>query len=165
MSEIRIRKRHRLREKEVRVLEDEIKQRLGIEQLFGQNVAVDRAEGPEFDVIYVNNEIIGLVYEDKAFLSVRGLLKYPASKYGITVDMGAVPFVTKGADIMGPGITDADPEIVPGDLVWIKDVKNGVPLAVGQALISGEQMSSKSPGKAIKNIHPVTDKLWKAGED
>ena len=53
MSEIRIRKRHRLREKEVRVLEDEIKQRLGIEQLFGQNVAVDRAEGPEFDVIYV----------------------------------------------------------------------------------------------------------------
>ena len=165
MSEIRIRKRHRLREKEVRPLEEEIKERLGIEKLFDAKDAVDRAEAPEFDVLFGNNEIMGLIYEGKAFLSVRGLLKYPAKKYGITVDMGAVPFVTKGADIMGPGITDADPQIVPGDLVWIKDIKNGVPLAVGEALVSAEQMLAKAPGKAIKNLHHVTDKLWKAGED
>ena len=31
---------------------------------------------------------------------------------------------------MGPGIVDADPDVQPGDLVWVKDVNNGVPLAV-----------------------------------
>ena len=78
--------------------------------------------------------------------------------------MGAVPYVTNGADVMGPGILEADPGISEGDLVWIKDVKNNVPLAVGVALRSGEELSSKQPGKAIKTIHYVGDKLWKTGE-
>jgi len=76
-----------------------------------------------------------------------------------------VPFVTKGADVMGPGIVDADPSIIPGDLVWVKDVKNGRPLMIGEALVSGEQMRTRSSGKAIKSIHFVADKLWKVDED
>jgi len=60
---------------------------------------------------------------------------------------------------------DADPAIAPGDLVWIKDVKNGRPLAIGEALISGDQMRTRSPGKAINSIHHVADKLWKVDED
>jgi PUA domain protein len=164
MSEIRIRKRHRLREKEIKVLDEEIRSRLGAEA-FKANEPVDRAESSEFDVLFIGNQIQGIVYQGKAFLTVRGLLKHPASKAYVVVDMGAVPFVTKGADIMGPGIVDADPSIAPGDLVWIKDIKNGRPLAIGEALISGEQMKTKAPGKAIKSIHYVADKLWKVDED
>ena len=164
MSDIRIRKRHRLREKEIKVLEEELRSRLGIE-VFLPGEAVDRAESTEFDVLFLNNQIQGIIYQGKAFLTVRGLLKHPAPKAYVVVDMGAVPFVTKGADVMGPGIVDADPAIVPGDLVWIKDVKNGRPLAIGEALISGEQMGTRSPGKAIKSIHYVADKLWKVDED
>ena len=78
--------------------------------------------------------------------------------------MGAVPYVTNGADVMGPGITAADPDIAEGDMVWIRDARNGAPLAVGVALRSGEALASKEPGKAIKTIHFVGDKLWKTGE-
>ena len=78
--------------------------------------------------------------------------------------MGAVPFITNGADCMGPGIVDADESIQEGDYVWIRDVKNQVPLAVGQALRSGADLKAKQPGKAIKSINNVGDKLWKAGE-
>lgn len=126
---------------------------------------MDRAESTEFDVLFINNQVQGIIYQGKAFLTVRGLLKHPASKAYVVVDMGAVPFVTKGADVMGPGIVDADPAIAPGDLVWIKDVKNGRPLAIGEALISGDQMRTRSPGKAINSIHHVADKLWKVDED
>jgi len=77
---------------------------------------------------------------------------------------GAVPFVVKGADIMGPGIVDADKEINPGDFVWVRDVKNLRALAIGEALISGMEMLQKKPGKAIKSIHYVGDKLWKYDE-
>ena len=91
-------------------------------------------------------------------------MKYRPAARSVTVDMGAVPFVTNGADVMGPGITDADESIAEGDLVWIKDVKNGAPLAIGKALRSGAELKNKAGGKAIKTIHYVGDKLWKTGE-
>ena len=164
MSEIRIRKRHRLREKEIKVLDEEISSRLGVEA-FAPGEAVDRGVSTEYDVLFIGTQVQGIIYQGKAFLTVRGLLKHPASKAFVTVDMGAVPFVTKGADVMGPGIVDADPSIIPGDLVWVKDVKNGRPLMIGEALVSGEQMRTRSSGKAIKSIHFVADKLWKVDED
>lgn len=164
MSEIRIRKRRRLREKEIRALGEEIRSRLGVEA-FTPGEAVDRGESTEYDVLFIGNKVLGIVYKGKAFLTVRGLLKYPAAKAHVTVDMGVVPFVTKGADVMGPGIVDADITIAPGDLVWVKDVKHGRPLMIGEALVSGDHMMTKSPGKAIKSIHHVADKLWKVDED
>jgi predicted RNA-binding protein (TIGR00451 family) len=72
--------------------------------------------------------------------------------------------VVKGADIMGPGIVDADKDIKPGDFVWVRDVKNLRALASGEAIISGMEMLQKKPGKAVKSIHYVGDKLWKYDE-
>ena len=60
--------------------------------------------------------------------------------------------------------SDADETIAEGDLVWIKDIKNGAPLAIGKALRSGTELKQKAGGKAIKTIHFVGDKLWKTGE-
>ena len=65
---------------------------------------------------------------------------------------------------MGPGIVDADKDIKVGDFVWIRDVKNLRALAIGEAMVSGEDMLQKKPGKAVKSIHYVGDKLWKYDE-
>lgn len=163
MSDIRIKKRGRLREKEIKSLSEEISQKVGT-QVFSLKDTIDKAESSEFDVIFVNNEILALVISGKAFLTVKGLLKYNPPKSYVTVDMGAVPFVVKGADIMGPGIVDADKDIRPGDFVWVRDVKNLRALAIGEAMVSGEEMLQRKPGKAIKSIHYVGDKLWKYDE-
>ena len=163
MADIMVRKRKRMREKEVKALREQFSEIFGVET-FGEKDAVDMAESSEYNLIFVNNDILGLVYEGKPFLTVRGLLKYKPEARAVTVDMGAVPYVTNGADIMGPGIVDADPSIHEGDLVWIRDIKNRVPLAVGMALRNGNSLKSKEKGKAIKAIHNVGDKLWKTGE-
>ena len=163
MADIMVRKRKRMREKEVKALREQFSEIFGVET-FGEKDAVDMAESSEYNLIFVNNDILGLVYEGKPFLTVRGLLKYKPEARAVTVDMGAVPYVTNGADIMGPGIVDADPSIQEGDLVWIRDIKNRVPLAVGMALRNGNSLKSKEKGKAIKAIHNVGDKLWKTGE-
>ena len=86
MSEIRIRKRHRLREKEIKVLDEEIRSRLGVEA-FPPGEAVDRGESTDYDVLFIGNQVQGVVYKGKAFLTVRGLLKHPAAKAYVTVDM------------------------------------------------------------------------------
>ena len=163
MAEIRIRKRKRMRSKDIKALADQLSSVLGV-PVFGENDPVDLAEGPDFDVIYVANDILGLVYEGQPFLTVRGLQKYRPERRYVTVDMGAVKFVTNGADVMGPGITEADDGISARDMVWIRDEKNRVPLAVGVALRDTEGIRSKEKGKAIQMLHYVGDKLWKAGE-
>ena len=163
MADIRIKKRKRMREKEVKALASQLTDVFGAE-VFTEKDAVDVAESTDFDLIFVNNDILGIIYEEKPFLTVRGILKYRPEKRAVTVDMGAVPYVTNGADVMGPGIVEADQSIAEGDLVWIRDIKNKVPLAIGVALRDGAGLSAKEKGKAIKTLHNVGDKLWKSGE-
>ena len=45
-------------------------------------------------------------------------------------------------------------------MVWVRDQEHGKPLAVGQALVSGDEMVSMTKGKAIKTLHWVGDELW-----
>jgi PUA domain protein len=163
MAEIRIRKRKRLRNKEAKALADEISAIVGV-PVFDGDEPIDRAESPDFDLIYVGNDILGMIVGEKPFLTLRGVLRYEPVKRYVTIDMGAVPYIANGADCMGPGIVEADPEIAEGDFVWIRDINNKRPLAVGISQRSGEELSKKLPGKAIKTLNTVGDKLWKAGE-
>ncbi len=163
MADIRIKKRKRMRSKEIKVLAEQMADVFGI-QTFTEDDPVDMAEGQDFNLIFVGNDILGMIYEEKPFLTVRGLLKYKPSTCFVTVDMNAVPYVVNGADIMGPGIVDADDSISEGDMVWIRDEKNLAPLAVGVALRDAASMKAKEKGKAIMSLHSVGDKLWKSGE-
>jgi PUA-domain protein len=163
MADIMIRKRKRMRAKEIKVLSKELEEALQV-PVFTEDDAVDMAESSEYNLIFVGNDILGLMYEGRPFLTVRGVMRYRPERKFVTIDMGAVPFIINGADCMGPGITDADGSIEPGDMVWIRDVKNLVPLAVGISERSGEELKAKKGGKAIKSLHYVGDKLWKTGE-
>jgi PUA domain protein len=79
--------------------------------------------------------------------------------------MGAVKFVYNGADVMAPGVVDADSSISQGDLAWVRDEKNLRPLAVGIALMNGDEMTSENVGKALESIHHVGDAIWQLDED
>lgn len=161
---MRIRKRHRLKRKEIKRLSEEISQQIGV-PTFDESDTVDLGGAPDFDVIFVNGKVLALVFGEKAFLSVRGVLEYRTEKKFVTVDMGAVGFVCNGADVMGPGIIDVDTGIEEGDMVWIRDEKNFKPLAIGKALVPGSEMLGKGKGKMIQSVTYVGDKLWKLDED
>jgi PUA domain protein len=66
---------------------------------------------------------------------------------------------------MAPGITEADPAIRAGDIVWVRDEKNRRPLAVGRAIMDGPTMAREEKGKAIETIHHVGDEIWRLGEE
>lgn len=117
------------------------------------------------DVVYVEGKILGVIVEGRPFLSVRGLLAYGPSRRFVTVDMGAVEFVYNGADVMAPGVVDADASIEEGNLVWVRDERNLRPLAIGVALMNGNEMVTEGSGKALKSIHHVGDAIWQLDED
>jgi len=160
---LRLRRRQRLRRKEVAELIQSIKDSLGVE-LAGPDEPIESAEADEWKLILVKGKAMALVLGDKPFLTVRGLLAHKPARRFVTVDMGAVRFVANGADIMAPGIVDADTAIGAGDLVWIRDERNKQPLAIGEALISGADMIAKESGKAVKSLHCVGDELWNLDE-
>jgi PUA domain protein len=88
------------------------------------------------------------------------VLAWNIEKSWAAVDHGAIPFLMNGADCMGAGVHLADPDIEPGDLMWIRDQQHGKPLAIGMAIVSGDEMMKMTKGKAIKTIHWVGDELW-----
>jgi PUA domain protein len=155
----RLKKRHRLRKKEIKSLLQELSE-IFSSQCFSPEDTIDMADIQKFHVIFVNGEILGMVYNGVPFLTVKGLLKYKPQEKFVTVDMGAVKFVYNGADVMAPGVVDADSKIQKGDIVWVRDEKNLQPLAVGESLMTGDEMISAESGKAIKSIHHVGDDVW-----
>jgi PUA-domain protein len=78
----------------------------------------------------------------------------------VVVDMGAIPYVCNGADVMAPGIVCVAGEFGKGDLVFVVDEKHGKPLALGEILYNSENAKSIKQGVVIRNIHFVSDKIW-----
>lgn len=76
------------------------------------------------------------------------------------VDMGAIPYVCKGATVMAPGIVRYDGEFAAHDLVLVVDMKHGKALAVGEVLIDSATARATKKGPVVKTLHYVSDKIW-----
>ncbi|CAL1534365.1 unnamed protein product [Lymnaea stagnalis] len=78
----------------------------------------------------------------------------------------------KGADLMLPGVVpDNEPSpkmfgnLQKGDIVSIKIAGNKSPVALGKALLSGEDMyMSAMRGKGVAVLHMLGDVLWEIGD-
>jgi PUA-domain protein len=156
---VRIKNRHRLKEREVKELISELQRRFH-SNFFEPSATVDVGTLEEYTVVLINDSTDFIMHDDKLVFTLHGINKYQPNTNFVVVDMGAVGFIVKGADVMAPGVTDADPGIAKEDLVWVCDEKNRKALAVGVALMTGEEMKESKVGKAVKIVHYVGDRLW-----
>jgi PUA-domain protein len=125
-----------------------------------ENKTLEKITFEEYSIILVDGKPLLFEIEGQLFPTVRGALEMGLQKRVVTVDKGAIRFVSNGADIMAPGVVAADSEVKEGDLVIIVEETHRKPLAVGKALMGGQEMVEASSGKAIKSITHVGDKLW-----
>jgi len=94
------------------------------------------------------------------FLSETEMLeKFPS----VTVDMGAVEFMCKGANLMRPGIKEFT-EFENDKLVCIVEESQHKFLAVGKSVVYSSELETMDKGEVIKNIHYVSDKFWETGK-
>ena len=137
-----------------------------LESTFGEgmteleNKTLEKVTFDEYSLILVEGKPLLFEIEKHLFPTVRGALEMGLQKRLVVIDKGAIRFVSNGADIMAPGIQEADPDIKEGDLVIIVEETHRKPLAIGKALMEGKQMVDANSGKAIKSISHVGDKLW-----
>jgi len=136
---LKVRRRARLRRKEATDFLGRLADEFGIDVPL-DDVPLDEAEAGPQRLLLRNNDAIAIFLESGIAPTIRGLLAFPAKKRAVTVDMGAVRFIYNGADVMAPGIVEADPGIRAGDVVWVRDEKNGRPLAIGRAIMVGDEI-------------------------
>ncbi len=149
-------KRQRLRKKEAKRLAEEIRNSFGIE-ISG---SIDKVDVNGRIVFLVDDEPLILEHDGRHYFTLYGIMKFRPEKGMVVVDEGAVKFVMNGADVMKPGIVQADESLKQGDFCYVAVEKKLTPLAVGIALVDGIEMIGEK-GKAVKNLHHLNDKIWK----
>jgi len=111
------------------------------------SIKFSRKEKFEIDdeIILINGHPFFFYYEKRLVPTLKLISENNILKT-ITIDMGAVKFVAKGADIMRPGITKIDETIEMNDLVTIVDETHNKAIGIGLALFSGKEMQNVTSG-------------------
>lgn len=155
---MKIKKRNFLKNKKVKEIKNNLSQ---YEEIIPKKAKVELVKIEDLPEIYlVDDEPLLMQSNDEIIPTLKAALKMDIDSKYATVDQGAINFVIKGADIMSPGIVEADETITPGETIIVLDDVHRKPLAIGTSLITGQEMMDNDKGKAIKNLHYVGDTIW-----
>lgn len=147
----------RLSNSEKKELNNQLEQKFRLVDFIKKDDIIDKTD----DFILIQGKKLFFYHDNEVVPTLHALLKQNTILKKVIVDMGAVKFVIKGADIMRPGIRKLDENIVKNEFVVIVDETHGKPLAVGKMLFSGEEVMAMNSGKVIKNLHYIGDEIWK----
>ena len=109
--------------------------------------------GEGFKALKIDNEYLPFLSETEI------LAKFP----NVMVDMGAVKFMCKGANVMRPGIKNFT-EFENGDIVCVVEESQHKFLAIGKSIVASSEMESMEKGEVLKNLHFISDKFWEVGK-
>lgn len=156
-------KRYFLKAREGKALLKEASEKLKIslEENFGSDARMELVE-TDFGGIFLINGKPLLFKTESGIFPTLVFTELIALAPKVVIDMGAVPHVCNGADIMAPGVVRFEGSFNKGDLVFVVDEKHGKPIAVGETAYSDAEAAKIKHGAVVKNIHFVGDKIWNA---
>jgi PUA-domain protein len=152
--------RKRLKQKETRnFLEQFTKEYGSFGKFTEEQTGVEMSEINEKVVFFLDNEpsivkIGARLYPTLVFKKV--LERLPR----VIVDMGAIPHICNGADIMAPGVRNVQGDFLAGSVVAVAEDKYGKYLAIGETTMDSDEMRRTRQGKVMKNRHYVGDEIW-----
>ena len=151
-----------MKDKELKQLILQLQERAKIDtkELMGNSARVEVAESKNVTIFLINDKPLFAKKDDSVFpaLGSDDLKKFLPQ---VVVNMGAVPHVCNGADIMAPGIIHIKGDFRKDEFVVVVDEQHKKPLAIGVSLCDSETIKNMKHGKTIKNIHFVGDDLWR----
>jgi PUA-domain protein len=154
-------RRYPLKAKEAKQIVEVVskKLRLDLDTLFGAKANVEVVESDVGEIYLIEGKPILFKSGDK-ILPTLLFSEFIAKAPKIVVDMGAIPYVCKGATVMAPGIVRVEGEFIKGDLVIVVDMKHGKALSLGESLLDAETAKQTKKGPVVKTLHYVSDKIW-----
>jgi PUA-domain protein len=154
-------RRHFLKTREAKSLLVKASEKLKVdlEQVFKAKVSVELVETEFAEIVFVDG---------RPLLAKVGANVFPTLVFNelfalapkVVVDMGAVPHVCNGANVMAPGIRRFEGEFRKGDFVLVVDERHGKPIAVGEIMYDAGDAEKVLQGAVARNVHFVGDKIW-----
>jgi PUA domain protein len=154
-------RRHFLKTKESKALltkaSEKLKTDLGL--LFKDKVNIEVFETESAQIFLINAKPVLIKADENIYPTLR-FNEYFKTAPKVVVDMGAVPYVCKGANIMAPGIKGFEGQFAENDIVVVVDEKHSRPIAVGEILYDAGKVKNVNKGTVVKNLYYVGDKTW-----
>jgi PUA-domain protein len=147
-----------IRKSEIKKINSQIKELYGLDDFISKTSKAEIIEDKSIKLLAIDNVIQFFFKDDLLIPTLKNLKDFTLPS--VIVDMGAIKFVSNGADIMRPGITHIDNDIKKGDILQVIDENNKVPISICQALFDAQDMKQKDTGKVLKNLHYVGDEVW-----
>ncbi len=145
---------------ETSVILKTVSERWGIDCPKLKNLKVHQISDDAQIIIGEGIKILKISDDYLPFLSeTKTLEKFP----NVIVDMGAIKFMCKGANLMRPGIKKFT-EFEKDGIVCIVEESQHKFLAVGKALVSSSELENMEKGEVVENLHYISDKFWEAGK-
>lgn len=154
-------KRYFLKAKEAKALLNEASAKLkkNLEKDFGVNAKIELVKTDFGEIFIINAKPLLFKTDDGIFptlLSKELFVSMPK----VVVDMGAIPHICNGANVMAPGVIRFEGNFDRGDLIVVVDERHGKPIAVGEACYSYVEVTEIKHGIVVKNVHFVGDEIW-----
>jgi len=154
-------RRYFLKTKESKALlrkaSEKLKTDLGL--IFKDKVNVEVFETESNEIFLINAKPVLVKAEEKIYPTLK-FDEYFQTAPKVVVDMGAVPYVCNGANIMAPGIKRFEGQFAEKDIVIVVDDKHSRPIAIGEILYDADNAKNVSQGTVVKNLYYVGDKTW-----
>jgi PUA-domain protein len=154
-------RRYFLKTKESKALlrkaSEKLKTDLG--RLFRDKVNVEVFETESAEIFLINAKPV-LVKADENIYPTLKFDEYFQTAPKVVVDMGAVPYVCNGANVMAPGIRRFEGQFAENDIVIVVDEKHSRPIAIGKILYGADKVRNVSQGTIVRNLYYVGDKTW-----
>jgi PUA-domain protein len=154
-------RRYPLKTKEAKLIIEDSSKKLNfdLEALYGAKANVEVVDSDVGEIYLIEGKPI-LFKLGNVVLPTLLFSEFAAKAPKIVVDMGAIPYVCKGATVMAPGIVRVEGKFGKGDLVLVVDMKHGKALALGESLLDAETAKQTKKGPVVKTLHYVSDKIW-----
>lgn len=121
---------------------------------------LEEARNDKGKVLLKNNRIWFFSLNDMFIPSIYCLRESSLKLQKVTVDVGAIRFITNGADVMAPGVVFFDASIKKDTIVAIHEEKAESIIAVGISLINTQDFEKTKKGKIVKILHYLKDDIW-----
>jgi PUA domain protein len=152
-------RRRILRSRDSKKLLQEINSKIPAASSLAEPRNIEEVQIDAITLFFLDGEPLVFRLEGELYPTLRFLKSLEALPQ-LVVDVGAIPHICNGADVMGPGVKAVKAQFGEGDLVLVVDEKFGKSLAVGISLLDSRSIERRPRGKVVKNIHHVRDRIW-----
>ncbi len=123
-------------------------------------LGLDKRSNLQYEEAYFLDGECILLEDDGDLVPALTSKRIDYSRYPeVVIDMPAVEFMVRGADLLRPGIVSYD-TFAKDMIIRVSDERNRVVLAFMRAIIDSSDLDGMQKGRVARSIHHVGDAWW-----